>query len=151
MAGGSGLSVSDKADMSAGLTDADGFLDDDSDDEMLIDDKEAGFRLRSVAILLIHFMLEKEISSLAAASLKASPLFLPLLRDPAIAFISTSSSREDWICTQTGCGKAKGRSFMAAADHISIATHLQQLTKAGSATKESLDKLNLSAIRKYGM
>ncbi|CAI5496988.1 unnamed protein product [Closterium sp. Naga37s-1] len=66
----------------------------------------------------------------------------------AIALISTFSSREDWICTHAGCGKAKGKSLMAAADHISVAAHLQQLAKAGSATKQSLDKINLTAIRK---
>ncbi|CAI5505779.1 unnamed protein product [Closterium sp. Naga37s-1] len=151
VAGSSGLTTAEKAAMSsATLTDIDGFLDDDSDDEMVIDlVKEADFRLRSVAILLILFMLKKEVAS---ASLKASPLFLPILRDPAIALISTGSSREEWICTQVGCGKAKGKSLMAAADHISPAAHLQQLAKAGSATKESLDKINLTVIRKeYGL
>ncbi|CAI5499550.1 unnamed protein product [Closterium sp. Naga37s-1] len=127
-AGGSGLSAADKATLpSFGLTDADDFIDDDSDDEMLID-------------------LVKEAGS--AALLKASSLFLPILRDPAIALVSTGSSREDWICTQMGCGKAKGKSLMAAADHISAAAHLLELAKAGSATKESLDKLNLDVIRK---
>ncbi|CAI7812957.1 unnamed protein product [Closterium sp. NIES-53] len=56
--GGSGLSVADKAAM-----DEDGYLDKDSDDEMLIDlDKEAASLLRSVVILLIPMMLEKEVS-----------------------------------------------------------------------------------------
>ncbi|CAI5508575.1 unnamed protein product, partial [Closterium sp. Naga37s-1] len=69
-----------------------------------------------------------------------------------IAFVSTGSSREDWICTQTGCVKAKGKSFMSAADHITVAAHLQQLEKPGSATKASLDRMNLTVIRKeYGL
>ncbi|CAI6006065.1 unnamed protein product [Closterium sp. NIES-64] len=86
------------------------------------------------------------------ASLKASSLMLPILHDPAIAFVSTGSSREDWICTQTGCGKAKGKSFMSEADHITVAAHLQQLEKPGSATKASLDRMNLTVIRKdYGV
>ncbi|CAI7776726.1 unnamed protein product [Closterium sp. NIES-53] len=56
--GGSGLSVADKAAM-----DEDGYLDEDSDDEMLINlDKEAASWLRSVVILLIPMMLEKEVS-----------------------------------------------------------------------------------------
>ncbi|CAI5522922.1 unnamed protein product [Closterium sp. Naga37s-1] len=155
--GGSGLSVADKAAMNA-----DGYLDEDSDDEMLIDlDKEAASRLRSVIILLIPMMLEKEVSSVIetvkalikrATSLKASSLMLPILRDPAIAFVSTGGSREDWICTQAGCGKAKGKSFMSAADHITVAAYLQQLEKPGAATKASLDRMNLSVIRKeYGL
>ncbi|CAI5533731.1 unnamed protein product [Closterium sp. Naga37s-1] len=131
-ANGSGLTAADKVNIpSVGLTVDDDFIDDDSDNEMAID-------------------LVEEAGS--AVSVKASSLFLPILRDPAIALVSTGSSREDWICTQTGCGKAKGKSLMAAADHISAASHLLELSKAGSATKESLDKLNLEVIRKeYGL
>ncbi|CAI5975630.1 unnamed protein product [Closterium sp. NIES-65] len=85
------------------------------------------------------------------AWLKASSLFLPILRDSAIALVSTGSIIEDWICTQAGCGKAKGKSLMAAAAHIKAATHLLELEKAGSAT-ESLDKLNLAVVRtQYGL
>ncbi|CAI5472184.1 unnamed protein product [Closterium sp. Yama58-4] len=68
-AGGSGLSAEDKATIpSVGITDDGGFIDDDSDDDMVIDlVKEADFGLRSVAILLIPFMLSKEISCIIDA------------------------------------------------------------------------------------
>ncbi|CAI5967988.1 unnamed protein product [Closterium sp. NIES-65] len=105
----------------------------------------------------LSYAREKAMNPLAIevmipASLKASSLMLPILHDPAIAFVSTGSSREDWICTQTGCGKAKGKSFMSEADHITVAAHLQQLEKPGSATKASLDRMNLTVIRKdYGV
>ncbi|CAI7879593.1 unnamed protein product [Closterium sp. NIES-54] len=66
--GGSGLSVADKAAM-----DEDGYLDEDSDDEMLINlDKEAASWLRSVVILLIPMMLEKEVSCVRYCRLQVS-------------------------------------------------------------------------------
>ncbi|CAI5940392.1 unnamed protein product [Closterium sp. NIES-65] len=89
--------------------------------------------------------------ALAASSLSTSALITPILKDPAIALISTGSNREEWICRQLYCGKAKGKSFMAAADHIVSATHLLNLEKLGTATKVSLDKAVLASLKKdYG-
>ncbi|CAI5488878.1 unnamed protein product [Closterium sp. Naga37s-1] len=86
-----------------------------------------------------------------AASLPASPLITPILLDPAIVLISTGGNREEWICTQVGCGKAKGKSFMSAADHITTANHLIHLEQLGSATRASLEKASLNVTRKdYG-
>ncbi|CAI6003908.1 unnamed protein product [Closterium sp. NIES-64] len=87
----------------------------------------------------------------SAASLRTSALTTPILKDPAIALVSTGSIREEWICTQVGCGKAKGKTFMSAADHIASATHLLNLEKLGTATKVSMDKANLTGLKKeYG-
>ncbi|CAI6011593.1 unnamed protein product [Closterium sp. NIES-65] len=70
----------------------------------------------------------------------------------AIALVSTGSNREEWICTQVCCGKTKGKTFMAAAEHIVSASHLLNLEKLGTATKASLDKLNLAHLKKdYGL
>ncbi|CAI5965518.1 unnamed protein product [Closterium sp. NIES-65] len=55
---------------------------------------------------------------------------------------------EEWLCTQASCGKAHGKSFMTAADHITFASHLLGLEKLGAATRLSLEKLNLNTIRK---
>ncbi|CAI5965640.1 unnamed protein product [Closterium sp. NIES-64] len=116
----------------------------------LLHDRLATYKLKSTQkpAFLRCTCLHRVLHPVTAASLKASSLVLPILRDPAIALVSTGGSREDWICTQAGCGKAKGKSFMSAADHITVAAHLQQLEKPGSATKASLDRLNLTAIRK---
>ncbi|CAI5498393.1 unnamed protein product [Closterium sp. Naga37s-1] len=86
--------------------------------------------------------------SLAAASLRASPLITPLLLDAAFVLISTGSNREEWLCTLGSCGKAHGKSFMAAADHVTSASHLLGLEKLGAATRSSLEKLGLHVIRK---
>ncbi|CAI5509807.1 unnamed protein product [Closterium sp. Naga37s-1] len=65
--------------------------------------------------------------------------------------ISTGSNREEWVCTQDGCGKAKGKSFMAASDHVASAAHMLHLEKFGTATRVSLEKANLTIVRKeYG-
>ncbi|CAI5514076.1 unnamed protein product [Closterium sp. Naga37s-1] len=85
---------------------------------------------------------------LAAASLRASPLITPLLLDAAFVLISTGSNREEWLCTLESCGKTHGKSFMAAADHITSASHLLGLEKLGAATRSSLEKLGLHVIRK---
>ncbi|CAI5497842.1 unnamed protein product [Closterium sp. Naga37s-1] len=75
-----------------------------------------------------------------------------VVQHPAIALVSTGSSREEWICTQVCCGKTKGKTFMAAAEHIVSASHLLNLEKLGTATKASLDKLNLAHLKKdYGL
>ncbi|CAI5997063.1 unnamed protein product [Closterium sp. NIES-64] len=88
----------------------------------------------------------------ATASLPASPLITPILLDPAIVLISTGGNREEWICTQVGCRKAKGRSFISAADHITSANHLIHLEQLGSATRASLDKASLNNTKKdYGI
>ncbi|CAI5954603.1 unnamed protein product [Closterium sp. NIES-64] len=85
------------------------------------------------------------------ASLPASPLITPIPLDPAIVLISTGGNREEWICTQVGCGKAKGKSFMSTADHITTANHLIHLEQLGSATCASLEKASLNVTRKdYG-
>ncbi|CAI7909362.1 unnamed protein product, partial [Closterium sp. NIES-53] len=84
----------------------------------------------------------------AAASLPASPLITPILLDPAIMLISTGGNREEWICTQVGCEKAKGRSFISAADHITSANHLIHLEQLGSATRASLEKAILTITKK---
>ncbi|CAI5486346.1 unnamed protein product [Closterium sp. Naga37s-1] len=86
--------------------------------------------------------------SLAAASLRASPLVTPLLLDAAFVRISTGSNREEWLCTLNSCGKTHGKSFMSAADHITSASHLLGLEKLGATTRSSLEKLNLHLIRK---
>ncbi|CAI6011614.1 unnamed protein product [Closterium sp. NIES-65] len=87
-----------------------------------------------------------------AASLSTSALITPILKDPAIALVSTGSNREEWICTQVCCGKTKEKTFMAAAEHIVSASHLLNLEKLGTATKASLDKLNLAHLKKdYGL
>ncbi|CAI6011425.1 unnamed protein product [Closterium sp. NIES-65] len=44
--------------------------------------------------------------------------------------------------------RIKGLSFMAAADHITSASHLLGLEKLGAATRRSLEKLGLHVIRK---
>ncbi|CAI5520664.1 unnamed protein product [Closterium sp. Naga37s-1] len=86
------------------------------------------------------------------ASLPASPLITPILLDPAIVLISTGGNCEEWLCTQVGCGKAKGRSFMTAADHITSANHLIHLEQLGSATRVSLEKASLNITKKdYGI
>ncbi|CAI5938695.1 unnamed protein product [Closterium sp. NIES-64] len=82
------------------------------------------------------------------ASLHASPLITPLLLDAAFVLISTGSNREEWLCTLESCGKAHGKSFMAAADHITSASHLLGLEMLGAATRCSLEKLGLHIIRK---
>ncbi|CAI5492660.1 unnamed protein product [Closterium sp. Naga37s-1] len=88
----------------------------------------------------------------AAASLPASPLITPILLDPAMVLISTGGNREEWICTQVGCGKAKGKSFMTAADHVTSANHLIHLEKLGSATRVSLERASLNVTKKeYGL
>ncbi|CAI5945295.1 unnamed protein product [Closterium sp. NIES-64] len=84
----------------------------------------------------------------AAASLRASPLITPLLLDAAFVLISTGSNREEWLCTLESCGKTHGKFFMAAADHITSASHLLGLEKLGAATRSSLEKLGLHVIRK---
>ncbi|CAI5532629.1 unnamed protein product [Closterium sp. Naga37s-1] len=87
----------------------------------------------------------------AGASLRTSPLVTPLLMDAAFVLISTGSNREEWLCTLASCGKASGKSFMTAADHVTSASHLLGLEKLGAATRISLEKLNLNIIRKdYG-
>ncbi|CAI5962377.1 unnamed protein product [Closterium sp. NIES-64] len=58
----------------------------------------------------------------------------------------------DKIKSLASCGKAHGKSFMTAADHITSASHLLGLEKLGAATRLSLEKLNLNTIRKeYGI
>ncbi|CAI5522825.1 unnamed protein product [Closterium sp. Naga37s-1] len=83
-----------------------------------------------------------------AASLKATSILLPILRDPALALISTGSNREEWLCTQAGCKKAHGKCFMTASDHIASAAHLICQEKLGTATKSSLERTNLAIIKK---
>ncbi|CAI7853742.1 unnamed protein product [Closterium sp. NIES-54] len=70
---------------------------------------------------------------------------------PAIVLISTGGNREEWICTLVGCGKAKGRSFISAADHITSANHLIHLEQLGSAKRASLDKASLNNTKDYGI
>ncbi|CAI6005334.1 unnamed protein product [Closterium sp. NIES-64] len=82
------------------------------------------------------------------ASLRTSPLITPLLLDAAFVLISTGSNREEWLCTLESCGKTHGKSFKAAADHITSASHLLGLEKLGAATRRSLEKLGLHVIRK---
>ncbi|CAI5495304.1 unnamed protein product [Closterium sp. Naga37s-1] len=82
------------------------------------------------------------------SSLRTSALVTPILKDPSIALISTGSNREEWIYTQVCCGKAKGKTFLAAADHIISATHLLNQEKLGTATKASMDKTNLADLKK---
>ncbi|CAI5514422.1 unnamed protein product [Closterium sp. Naga37s-1] len=87
-----------------------------------------------------------------AESLLASPLITPILLDPAMVLISTGGNREEWLCTKVGCGKAKGRSFMTTADHVTSANHLIHLEKLGSATRASLEKASLNVTKKeYGI
>ncbi|CAI5518934.1 unnamed protein product [Closterium sp. Naga37s-1] len=107
-------------------------------------------RLLLIPVILYHILTSR--FHVAAASLRTSPLVTPLLQDPAIAFVSTGCNREEWICTQIGCGKAKGKSFMTAADHVAAANHLIQLEKIGTATRVTMDKAVLAPLRKdYGM
>ncbi|CAI5994549.1 unnamed protein product [Closterium sp. NIES-64] len=153
--GGSRLTVEEKSqDNQAPTTVNDEFLEDDEDEELEIDiAKEDAFRLRYTAILLIPmlylFQLLLTISvALAAASLRTSALITPILKDPSIALISTGSNREEWIYTQVCCGKSKGKTFLAAADHIISATHLLNQEKLGTATKASMDKTNLADLKK---
>ncbi|CAI5515287.1 unnamed protein product [Closterium sp. Naga37s-1] len=88
----------------------------------------------------------------ATASLPASPFITPILLDPATVLISMGGNRKEWICTQVGCGKSKGKSFMTAADHITSANHLIHLEQLGSATRASLEKASLDITRKeYGI
>ncbi|CAI5479577.1 unnamed protein product [Closterium sp. Yama58-4] len=152
----------DQAASSELLTDADGFIDEGSDDELELDlSTEVAATLRSTVVLLIPFILHLEIACVLdalkmlikrAASMKASAFILPLLRDPALALISTGTNREEWLCTQEGCGKAHGKSLMSAAAHIATAAHMLHLEEAGAATKQSLEKMSLKAIRKeYGV
>ncbi|CAI5997521.1 unnamed protein product [Closterium sp. NIES-64] len=85
------------------------------------------------------------------ASLPASPLITPVLLDPAMVLVSTGGNREEWLCTQVGCGKAKGKSFMTATEHITSANHLIHLEKLGSATRASLERAGLNVTKKeYG-
>ncbi|CAI5978482.1 unnamed protein product [Closterium sp. NIES-65] len=93
---------------------------------------------------LSHLSLTISVA-LAAASLRTSALVTPILKDPSIALVSTGSNREEWICTQVCCGKAKGKTFLAAADHIISSTHLLNQEKMGTATKASMDKAALAA------
>ncbi|CAI5978080.1 unnamed protein product [Closterium sp. NIES-64] len=86
------------------------------------------------------------------ASLRVNPLRLPIVLDPAVALISTGNLREEWLCTQTGYRKAHGTFLMDDAAHIKQANHLQHLETLGTATKPTLEKASLSAIRKdYGI
>ncbi|CAI5974057.1 unnamed protein product [Closterium sp. NIES-65] len=68
-------------------------------------------------------------------------LVVPHLGDPG-------SNREEWLCTQVCCEKARGKTLMAAVEHITSATHLLNLEKLGSATKASMDKANLASLKK---
>ncbi|CAI6000167.1 unnamed protein product [Closterium sp. NIES-65] len=87
-----------------------------------------------------------------SASLRVNPLRLPIVLDPAVALISTGNLREEWLCTQTGYRKAHGTFLMDDAAHIKQANHLQHLETLGTATKPTLEKASLSAIRKdYGI
>ncbi|CAI5493877.1 unnamed protein product [Closterium sp. Naga37s-1] len=96
--------------------------------------------------------LHRVLHPVTAASLSASTIVLPLLRDPALALISTGSCREEWICVQEGCGKAHGKIFMTASEHIATAAHMLHLEKPGAATKQSLERTSLAVIRKeYGV
>ncbi|CAI5974163.1 unnamed protein product [Closterium sp. NIES-64] len=128
VAGGSGLSVEEKfQDNQAPIAVLDEFLEDDEDEELEIDiAKEDAF----------------------PASLRTSALVTPILKDPSIALVSTGSNREEWICTQVCCGKAKGKTFLAAADHIISSTHLLNQEKMGTATKASMDKAALAGLKK---
>ncbi|CAI5963640.1 unnamed protein product [Closterium sp. NIES-64] len=138
VAGRSGLSVEEKSQMhEAPVPAAEDFLEDDSDEELDIDiAKEDAFRLRFTAILLIPMVLLQEIKAIIAA----------------VRLLMTKvCNREEWICTQVCCGKAKGKTFMAAADHITSATHLLNLEKLGTATKASMDKSILASLKNdYG-
>ncbi|CAI5994642.1 unnamed protein product [Closterium sp. NIES-65] len=102
--------------------------------------------------LLVRFKLKKRQQSAFkegfAASLRTSALVTPILKDPSIALVSTGSNREEWICTQVCCGKAKGKTFLAAADHIISSTHLLNQEKMGTATKASMDKAALAGLKK---
>ncbi|CAI5960168.1 unnamed protein product [Closterium sp. NIES-64] len=108
-------------------------------------------KMRKQSAFKEGFAFHRVAHPLTASSLSTSALITPILKDPAIALISTGSNREEWICRQLYCGKAKGKSFMAAADHIVSATHLLNLEKLGTATKVSLDKAVLASLKKdYG-
>ncbi|CAI5527299.1 unnamed protein product [Closterium sp. Naga37s-1] len=50
--------------------------------------------------------------------------------------------------TEMDCKKAHGTSFMEAFDHTRLASHLSHLEKLGTATKLTLEKANLSVVRK---
>ncbi|CAI5930392.1 unnamed protein product [Closterium sp. NIES-65] len=118
-----------------------GFIEGDSDEELKVEVKtEAFHRVRYTVILLLPVTLALEVASVittvqtllrrvyrVAASLPASPLITPIRLDPAIVLISTEGNRKEWICTQVGCGKAKRKSFMTAANHITSANHLIHL------------------------
>ncbi|CAI6010189.1 unnamed protein product [Closterium sp. NIES-65] len=99
---------------------------------------------------LSHLSLTISVA-LAAASLRTFALVTPILKDPSIALVSTGSNREEWICTQVCCGKAKGKTFLAAADHIISSTHLLNQEKMGTATKASMDKAALAALGRPGI
>ncbi|CAI5956241.1 unnamed protein product [Closterium sp. NIES-65] len=45
---------------------------------------------------------------------------------------------EEWLCTLDNYGKAHGKSFMAAEDHVTSASHLLGLEKLAAATRNSL-------------
>ncbi|CAI5523817.1 unnamed protein product [Closterium sp. Naga37s-1] len=111
-----------------------------------------GDRLQLTTHLFLFLRLLTNLLAVAAASLRTSALITPILKDPAVALISTGGNREEWICTQVCCGKAKGKTFMAASDHIASASHLLNLEKLGTATKFTLDKMILSNLKKeYGV
>ncbi|CAI5458057.1 unnamed protein product, partial [Closterium sp. Yama58-4] len=169
-ASGSGLSLEEKLQSLRVPAPDSGFLEDDYDEELEVSVKTEVFnRVRYMAILLLPEALALEVASVIttvrtlmkrvwtsslsdAASLPASPLITPILLDPAMVLISTGGNREEWICTQVGCGKAKGKSFMTAADHVTSANHLIHLEKLGSATRASLERASLNVTKKdYGI
>ncbi|CAI5501153.1 unnamed protein product [Closterium sp. Naga37s-1] len=113
--------------------------------EVVLRNVSASVTPEALQRMLVHYKLK------STASVKLNQLTLPILRDPAIALISTGGQREEWLCTQMGCKKAHGASFMEALDHVRSANHLSHLEKLGTATRLTLEKASLSVILKdYG-
>ncbi|CAI5935386.1 unnamed protein product [Closterium sp. NIES-64] len=124
----SGLSLEEKlAALTSAHADADDFTDDDSDDELEFDvTKDLVAKQRFTAILLIPFILQQEMANV----------------------ILTVRMLEEWICTQLSCGKAHGKLFVAAAEHITSARHLHGQEEIGAVTRATLGTVNLKGIRK---
>ncbi|CAI7886427.1 unnamed protein product [Closterium sp. NIES-54] len=86
----------------------------------------------------------------AAAATVATYSTKIILKDLALALISTAGNREEWVCLLEGCEKGKGSSFEQAVHHALSQRHRGGLTKPGAATRALKDKLSLCVLKKDG-
>ncbi|CAI5969383.1 unnamed protein product [Closterium sp. NIES-64] len=114
--------------------------DDDAASEMAPDDGDDGY-------LSDDSDEHLEPDSLSTVIALKPPL-KRIMKDPAIILTSTGGSREDWVCVQTACEKARGNRFEQATAHIASARHKGGLRKEGSTTRASKYSQKLPPFKK---